>query len=77
MSRYLGTVSKSLLMCIVIRSVLKEGFSALRPSRTVCVICMRRVLVEYFDLKPCWTKESGIVVLCCAESTSLLFCRES
>ena len=43
-SSCLGTVSKALLKSIVARNSLRAGFAALRPSRIVCGICVRRAL---------------------------------
>ena len=56
----LGVALKCLLMSIAMSSVLLCGALWLKPSSVSCVICVNNVLVECFDLKPCWVGDSGM-----------------
>lgn len=62
MRRCLGTVSKALLMSIVVIIVRAAGLLELRPSSVVCVMFVRRVEVECLGLKPCCVGDSGMCV---------------
>ena len=54
------TVSKALLMSMAASNVLCAGLDWLRPSSVVCVMFVRRVVVECWGLKPCWEGERGM-----------------
>ena len=70
----LGTVLKALLKSIVVRNVLKAGFAALRLSRIVCIMYVRRVHVEWLGVRPCWAGEGWIfgVMFCRTNFSSIL-----
>ena len=59
-SKCRGTVSKALLMSIAAMSVLCAGLEWLRPSSVVCVMFVRRDVVECWGLNPCCAGESGM-----------------
>ena len=62
MSMCRGTVSKALLMSMAAMSVLCAGLEWLRPSSVVCVMFVRRDVVECWGLKPCCAGDNG---MCC------------
>ena len=47
-------------MSIAARSVLCAGWDWLRPSSVVCVMFVRRDVVECWGLKPCWEGDRGM-----------------
>ena len=55
-----GMVSNALLMSIVASSVRYAGCWVLRPSCIVCVMEVRRVVVECCGRKPCCEIERGM-----------------
>ena len=69
----MGAVSNILLKSIVVRSVMKAGFAALRPSRIVCVMCVKGMFVEGLGLTPGWAGRVGCVVLFCRTNFTSIF----
>ena len=66
-----GILSKVLIMSIVVNNVLYASFFfAFRLSNIVCVMYVRRLLVECFHLKPCSTRER---VMCVVISSRTIF----
>ena len=65
----LGTMSEALLKSVVVRSVLRAGFAALRPSRNIYVMCVRGAYVEWLGQRPYCAGEIGIC--------SVMFCRSN
>ena len=61
-SKCLGTVSKALLMSMAAMIVRGAGLLEFRPSSVVCVMLVRREVVECLGLKPCCVLERG---MCC------------
>ena len=52
-------MSKALLMSMVAMIVLDGGLFPLNPSRMCWVTLVRRVVVEWFLLNPCWIPDVG------------------
>ena len=59
MSSVRGTVSNTILMSIVVRSVPCACLGIFRPSYMYCVSVVRSVVVEYRALKPCYLSDRG------------------
>ena len=55
-----GTMSKTLLMCIVARSVLCAGLGMFRPSRMYCVSVVRSAEVECRAQNPFCVGDRGM-----------------
>lgn len=55
-----GTVSKAFMTSTADVSVRGAGLLVLRPSCIVCVMFVRRVVVECLGLKPCCVGDSGM-----------------
>ena len=47
-------------MSTLVRIMRLGGFLLLKPSKVFCVRFVRRVVVEWFHLNPCWVCERGM-----------------
>ena len=53
-SKSFGMASNASLMYVAVRVVCFGGFLLSKPSKVLCARFVRRVVVKWFDLHPCW-----------------------